>query len=161
MIPVELMLVSDFSGSMNSYLQDKNGRSLGKAKITILREVVSEISKILLPEDVSEGVSPFNRVGFTTFSGGVQQRDVTEGCVFPYEGKVSTTPQYFSIPYWITGNNTPLTRGNNGRWKEVRFALKTIIRGIMSDLIVRVVEVQEITQNARFMHILKKLWIMH
>ncbi len=47
-IPVELMLVSDYSGSMNSHLQDKNGRSLGKAKITILREVVSEISKILL-----------------------------------------------------------------------------------------------------------------
>ncbi|AAK02927.1 pilus assembly protein TadG-related protein [Pasteurella multocida] len=122
-IPVELMLVSDFSGSMNSHLQDKNGRSLGKTKITILREVVSEISKILLPEDVSEGVSPFNRIGFTTFSGGVRQRDVTEGCVFPYEGKVSTTAQYFTIPYWITGNNTPWRRGDNGRWERstVRF----------------------------------------
>ncbi|MFP4793461.1 TadE/TadG family type IV pilus assembly protein [Pasteurella multocida] len=106
-IPVELMLVSDYSGSMNSHLQDKNGRSLGKAKITILREVVSEISKILLPEDVSEGVSPFNRIGFTTFSGGVRQRDVTEGCVLPYEGKISQTSRKLTIRYWITGNNTP------------------------------------------------------
>ncbi|HDR1302027.1 TPA: pilus assembly protein [Pasteurella multocida] len=106
-IPVELMLVSDYSGSMNSHLQDKNGRSLGKAKITILREVVSEISKILLPEDVSEGVSPFNRIGFTTFSGGVRQRDVTEGCVLPYEGKISQTSRKLTIRYWITGNKTP------------------------------------------------------
>ncbi|HDR1163316.1 TPA: pilus assembly protein [Pasteurella multocida] len=116
-IPVELMLVSDYSGSMNSHLQDKNGRSLGKAKITILREVVSEISKILLPEDVSEGVSPFNRIGFTTFSGGVRQRDVTEGCVLPYEGKISQTSRKLTIRYWITGNNTPW-KFNAGRWER-------------------------------------------
>ncbi|EGP05220.1 hypothetical protein AAUPMG_05159, partial [Pasteurella multocida subsp. multocida str. Anand1_goat] len=69
--------------------------------------MVSEISKILLPEDVSEGVSPFNRIGFTTFSGGVRQRDVTEGCVLPYEGKISQTSRKLTIRYWITGNNTP------------------------------------------------------
>ncbi|XWY21905.1 pilus assembly protein TadG-related protein [Bisgaard Taxon 45] len=117
-IPVELMLVSDFSGSMNSYLQDKNGRSLGKAKITILREVVSEISKILLPENAVEGVSPFNRIGFTTFSGGVRQKDETQNCVLPYEGNVSPVPQYLTIPYWITGNNTPWRQANNGKWER-------------------------------------------
>uniref|UniRef100_UPI00403DACBB TadE/TadG family type IV pilus assembly protein n=1 Tax=Pasteurella multocida TaxID=747 RepID=UPI00403DACBB len=127
-IPVELMLVSDYSGSMNSHLQDKNGRSLGKAKITILREVVSEISKILLPEDVSEGVSPFNRIGFTTFSGGVRQRDVTEGCVLPYEGKISQTSRKLTIRYWITGNNTPW-KFNAGRWERSTVSFQEHYKG--------------------------------
>ncbi|HDR1026965.1 pilus assembly protein [Pasteurella multocida] len=127
-IPVELMLVSDYSGSMNSHLQDKNGRSLGKAKITILREVVSEISKILLPEDVSEGVSPFNRIGFTTFSGGVRQRDVTEGCVLPYEGKLSQTPRRLTIRYWVTSNQTPW-RHNGGRWERSTVSFDEHYRG--------------------------------
>ncbi|HDR1011792.1 tight adherence protein G [Pasteurella multocida] len=127
-IPVELMLVSDYSGSMNSHLQDKNGRSLGKAKITILREVVSEISKILLPEDVSEGVSPFNRIGFTTFSGGVRQRDVTEGCVLPYEGKLSQTPRRLTIRYWVTSNQTPW-RHNGGRWERSTVSFDKHYRG--------------------------------
>ncbi|HDR1910416.1 TPA: pilus assembly protein [Pasteurella multocida] len=127
-IPVELMLVSDYSGSMNSHLQDKNGRSLGKAKITILREVVSEISKILLPEDVSEGVSPFNRIGFTTFSGGVRQRDVTEGCVLPYEGKISQTSRKLTIRYRITGNNTPW-KFNAGRWERSTVSFQEHYKG--------------------------------
>ncbi|MGC6377660.1 pilus assembly protein TadG-related protein [Bisgaard Taxon 45] len=116
-IPVELMLVSDFSGSMNNYLQDKNGRSLGKTKITILREVVSEISKILLPENTVEGVSPFNRIGFTTFSGGVRQKDETQNCVLPYEGKVSQTSKRLTIRYWVTSNKAPWKR-NGERWER-------------------------------------------
>lgn len=110
-IPVELMLVADFSGSMH---QDLNGKyssdktKMGKSKISILREVVGEISKILLPTKISEEVSPFNRMAFTTFSGGVRQKDETRTCTLPYERKAWKNSTKLTIERWITGNNTPL-----------------------------------------------------
>ncbi|MGC6342963.1 pilus assembly protein [Bisgaard Taxon 45] len=126
-IPVELMLVADFSGSMH---QDLNGRynadktKMGQSKISILREVVGEISQILLPKKISEDISPFNRMGFTTFSGGARERGEKYNCVLPYEGKVDGASIEMLIERYITGNNTPEKwNANNRRWERswVRF----------------------------------------
>ncbi|MFD1806449.1 pilus assembly protein TadG-related protein [Pasteurella oralis] len=104
-IPVELMLVSDFSGSM---YQDLNGKSVGKSKISILREVVGEISNILFPAKESEEVSPFNRMAFAAFAGGVRQKNESSTCTLPYEGRSWRNPTNLTIERWIKGNNTPL-----------------------------------------------------
>ncbi|MDO5053941.1 MAG: pilus assembly protein [Pasteurella oralis] len=109
-IPVELMLVADFSGSMH---QDLNGKyssdktKMGKSKISILREVVGEISNILFPAKESEEISPFNRMAFTTFSGGVRQKSESSKCILPYESKSWKNSINLTIERWITGNDVP------------------------------------------------------
>ncbi|MXN87881.1 TadE/TadG family type IV pilus assembly protein [Pasteurella canis] len=121
-IPVELMLVADFSGSMH---QDLNGRyssdktKMGKSKISILREVVGEISKILLPLKVSEEVSPFNRMAFTTFSGGVRQKNESSKCTLPYERKSWKNSINLTVERWITGNNVRKQwNQQKGQWED-------------------------------------------
>ncbi|SPY33371.1 TadE/TadG family type IV pilus assembly protein [Pasteurella canis] len=101
--PIDLMLVSDFSKSMlwevGQQERDQNGKELPQGtypnrKIDILRDVVRDISQMLLPSKETEGISPYNRMGFTTFAAGARQRDNTEKCVLPYyleEGKKSLT----------------------------------------------------------------------
>ncbi|OOF69805.1 TadE/TadG family type IV pilus assembly protein [Rodentibacter caecimuris] len=93
-IPVELMLVSDFSGSMSYRVEQDPDRdrkppeSDYNAKINILRRVVNQIQEILLPANTkrAEEVSPFNRIGFVTFAAGARQQNERQGCVLPYYG---------------------------------------------------------------------------
>ncbi|MDO5055429.1 MAG: pilus assembly protein [Pasteurella oralis] len=99
--PIDLMLVSDFSKSMlwevGQKERDERGNELPQGryphrKIDILRDVVKDISEILLPVKSVEGISPYNRIGFTTFAAGARQKDNTEKCVLPYylfEGRKS------------------------------------------------------------------------
>lgn len=91
--PIDLMLVSDFSKSMlwevGQEELDGRGNELPQGtppnrKIDILRDVVKDISKVLLPKEEVEGVSPYNRIGFTTFAAGARQRDEKHQCVLPY-----------------------------------------------------------------------------
>ncbi|GJJ80511.1 hypothetical protein PcPA57_12310 [Pasteurella canis] len=91
--PIDLMLVSDFSKSMlwevGQKERDERGNELPQGKypnrkIDILRDVVKDISQMLLPSKETEGISPYNRMGFTTFAAGARQRDNTEKCVLPY-----------------------------------------------------------------------------
>ncbi|MCX2961827.1 pilus assembly protein TadG-related protein [Rodentibacter caecimuris] len=89
-IPVELMLVLDFSGSMLDRVgEDTQGRKEKdndpQSKINILRRVVGNIQDILLPPKAPEKVSPFNRIGFTAFAAGAKQRGESS-CVLPYYG---------------------------------------------------------------------------
>ncbi|AKD39205.1 protein TadG [Pasteurella multocida subsp. multocida OH4807] len=94
--PIDLMLVSDFSKSMlwevGKPERDKKGNELPQGvypnrKIDILRAVVKDISEVLLPKEEVEGISPYNRMGFTTFAAGARQRGNTEKCVLPYSLK--------------------------------------------------------------------------
>lgn len=97
--PIDLMLVSDFSKSMlwevGQKEKDERGYELPQGqypnrKIDILRDVVKDISEMLLPQKVTENVSPYNRMGFTTFAAGARQESNREKCVLPYylnEGK--------------------------------------------------------------------------
>ncbi|UEA17701.1 pilus assembly protein [Pasteurella canis] len=89
-IPIELMLVADFSGSM---LWDLSGNTRAvppNRKIDILQDVVKDIQGILFPNTLgsnsrdSQEISPFNRMGFVTFAAGARQRNEINNCVFPY-----------------------------------------------------------------------------
>ncbi|WP_424402823.1 pilus assembly protein TadG-related protein [Pasteurella sp. PK-2025] len=87
-IPVELMLVSDFSGSMDWVIgNDWVYEPINKKKIVILRKVVKDIQGILFPSKDSKQsteVSPYNRMGFATFAAGARQRGDTSECIMPY-----------------------------------------------------------------------------
>lgn len=85
-IPMDVMLVSDFSGSMLQDINGKSGTGL-PSRISMLRDVVAQLEDILLPEVPSDSVSPYNRMAFAAFSGGVQQRGNKAQCVLPYYGK--------------------------------------------------------------------------
>ncbi|MGY4677792.1 TadE/TadG family type IV pilus assembly protein [Pasteurella sp. P03HT] len=83
--PIDLMLVSDFSASMLWEVgKDEVTAYPPHRKIDILRNVVKEISEILLPKGEVEGVSPYNRMGFTTFAAGARQKGDKYNCVLPY-----------------------------------------------------------------------------
>ncbi|WP_228403002.1 TadE/TadG family type IV pilus assembly protein [Pasteurella canis] len=91
--PIDLMLVSDFSGSMLWEVgKDDQTAYYPHRKIDILRAVVKDISEMLLPKKITEGVSPYNRMGFTTFAAGARQRNNTQKCVLPYSLKEGKHP---------------------------------------------------------------------
>lgn len=77
--PLDLMLVTDLSGSMK-----ENGNN-NQSKISILREVVKEISEELLdnPKERKD-ISPYNRISFTSFAFGASQQNNNQ-CYLPYE----------------------------------------------------------------------------
>lgn len=84
-IPVDLMLVSDFSGSMDWVIgHDEVYYPHEKKKIVILRNVVQKIQDILFPRQGSNDVSPHNRMGFVAFAGGARQENETSQCTMPY-----------------------------------------------------------------------------
>lgn len=63
-VPMEVMLVADFSGSMN---QDLNNGSGKPTKIEVLKQVVNEVTSNILTQD------SVNRVGFSLFTAGARQ----------------------------------------------------------------------------------------
>lgn len=69
-VPMEVMLVADFSGSMDQDLNNNNAPLPAgvQSKIEVLREVVDEVTQVLL--DNKNGA---NRVGFTLFSAAARQ----------------------------------------------------------------------------------------
>ncbi|WP_109079077.1 pilus assembly protein TadG-related protein [Aggregatibacter kilianii] len=118
-IPLEIMLVSDFSGSMKDDINGKKTNIDSERKITELRQSVREIADLLLPKNPEKSeinVSPFNRIGFTTFAEGARERDETRKCVLPY--KLKTTP--LKLRVWAGDEsrlNTRLNFSNCGRKK--------------------------------------------
>ncbi|SNV62726.1 TadE/TadG family type IV pilus assembly protein [Pasteurella dagmatis] len=97
-IPVDLMLVSDFSGSMLWDLKNNENAQYPNRKIDILRSVVSDIQNILFPTKLSEDASPYNRMGFAAFAGGTRQRGDKNSCVMPYYLKSGVHD--FRVAYW-------------------------------------------------------------
>jgi len=95
-VPMEVMLVSDFSGSMNQDLNNNNAPlpSGVQSKIQVLREVVDEVTQILLPQGTVDG---HNRVGFVTFNTAVRQWNDKKNCalpIFPIAGKDTESIKY-------------------------------------------------------------------
>lgn len=79
-IPIDLMLVADYSSSMESRLSGDS-----RSKITILREVVNELANDHLFTQ-KDGVKNDNRIAIATFTlGGQQFGDNPEYCVIPFD----------------------------------------------------------------------------
>ncbi len=91
--PLDLMLVSDFSGSMNYDVETNSVKDSSKSKLKALKEVVASISEDLLDsqkaKDDNRNISPFNRIGFVAFSFGAQQKDRSGYCYLPFYFKSS------------------------------------------------------------------------
>ena len=83
-IPIDLMMVTDFSGSMIWSIQIAFPVSPPNRRIDALREVVAKVEDILLPKENKGNVSPYNRIGFVSFAAGARQKDDTKDCVLPY-----------------------------------------------------------------------------
>ena len=89
-IPIDLMMVTDLSGSMKWAIKAKKEKGKEKdanppnRRIDALREVVTKIENILLPKENKGSVSPYNRIGFVSFAAGARQKDDTKDCVLPY-----------------------------------------------------------------------------
>lgn len=79
-VPMEVMLVADFSGSMEQDLNNNNQPLPPgvQSKIEVLREVVDEVTQVLL--DTGNGAS---RVGFTIFSAASRQLN-DKRCQMPF-----------------------------------------------------------------------------
>ena len=105
-IPVELMLVSDSSGSMKWNLAGQSGFPKSQWRFTALVSVVEEIENLLMPETLTADVSPYNRMAFTSFSFGSQQRDVKDLCTLPFYGKSEIKEvAFFDIIRRVDGYN--------------------------------------------------------
>lgn len=89
-IPIDLMMVTDFSRSMKWAIKVDNSKTdhpdaqFPNRRIDALREAVAEIEKILLPEQNKGDVSPYNRMGFVSFAAGARQKGETHNCILPY-----------------------------------------------------------------------------
>ncbi len=53
----------------------------------MLKDVVGELSDILLPEQLPESANPYNRMAFVGFAAGALQRSDKTKCVYPYQGR--------------------------------------------------------------------------
>lgn len=84
-VPMEIMFVADYSGSMK---EDLNGNKppKGPTKVQVLREVIDEVTQILLPVGTSKNVDNHNRVGFVTFATGIRQKGEKQNCALPIFG---------------------------------------------------------------------------
>ncbi|MDG6882632.1 Flp pilus assembly protein TadG [Phocoenobacter uteri] len=76
--PIDLMLITDLSTSMTKVVDGNGSRD---NKITILRRVFGKVSDKLLKDRKDN----YNRIGFTSFALGSQQKDDTTQCVLPYK----------------------------------------------------------------------------
>ncbi|MBR0573536.1 MULTISPECIES: Tad domain-containing protein [Pasteurellaceae] len=88
--PVDLMLITDLSGSMGYSLSGG-----GPTKLSVLKEVFSEVSEELLSSNNKQNIH--NRIGFTSFSLGVQQQNNLSQCVFPYRLLSSASSTQYKI----------------------------------------------------------------
>lgn len=80
LIPLDVVLVNDFSGSMNERIAGAS------TKLAALKSVVEELGNLLIPGKNAKNVSPFNRIGYVNFSQGAPQNDGKPLCVLPYYG---------------------------------------------------------------------------
>ncbi|MBN6062943.1 pilus assembly protein TadG-related protein [Aggregatibacter actinomycetemcomitans] len=100
-IPIDLMMVTDLSRSMNWAIVSHGDIEVAppNRRIDALREVVSNIQDILLPKDTRDDISPYNRIGFVSFAAGTRQKGETDNCVLPYysrQDKQTDISRYFN-----------------------------------------------------------------
>ena len=96
-VPIDLMLVNDFSTSME---KPPAGQNTTKPKIDILKSVVGNIADELIKKDLPENISKYNRIGFVSFGLGAQQLGNDYGkCVLPFDGNTGARVK-LRVGYW-------------------------------------------------------------
>ena len=95
-VPIDLMLVNDFSGSMTDKLQGHAHK-----KIDILKDVVGNIADELIKKELPENISKYNRIGFVSFALGAQQfgNDYSR-CVLPFDGNADARIKV-KVAHWV------------------------------------------------------------
>ncbi|QLB12346.1 tight adherence protein G [Bisgaardia hudsonensis] len=79
-VPLDVMLVLDFTGSMKQNIHGQNVTGSQISKIDMLRNVVKQVSDELLSKESSR----YNRLGFTNFAIGASQHGQPKYCYLPY-----------------------------------------------------------------------------
>ena len=101
-VPIDLMLVNDFSGSMEDPPPGQN-----KPKINILKNVVGNIADELIKKDLPENISQYNRIGFVSFGFGAQQLSQLTAdrgqCVLPFDGNAGDKVRV-RVGHWVYPN---------------------------------------------------------
>lgn len=101
-VPIDLVLVNDFSTSME---KPPEGQNTTKPKIDSLKSVVGNIGDELIPQNPSENISKYNRIGFVSFGLGAQQLgNVHDKCVLPFDGDAGAKVRV-RVAYWVYPNN--------------------------------------------------------
>lgn len=119
-VPIDLMLVNDFSGSMTDNLQGHN-----RKKIDILKDVVGHIADELIKKDLPENISKYNRIGFVSFALGAQQfgNDYSR-CVLPFDGNADARIKV-KVAHWVhPSDGRPPYEGTAYRILRNQFNLK-------------------------------------
>ena len=119
-VPIDLMLVNDFSGSMTDKLQGHADK-----KIDILKDVVGNIADELIKKDLPENISKYNRIGFVSFALGAQQygHDYSK-CVLPFDGNADARIKV-KVAHWVyPSNRRPPYVGTAYRILRNQFNLK-------------------------------------
>ena len=136
LMPLDLMLVADLSGSMN---RDTNGKKSdesgysGTSKIDNLRNVVTSVSKDLLEKESPE-VSPYNRIRFVSFTFGATQVGVgSPQCYLPYELKNKTADVAnggTKFTAWLDAFKSSNSNKNEEKYKARGEFLNGVVEGI-------------------------------
>ncbi|MBN6062422.1 pilus assembly protein [Aggregatibacter actinomycetemcomitans] len=142
-IPIDLMMVTDLSRSMNWAIVSHRDVEVPppNRRIDALREVVSNIQDILLPKAIRDDISPYNRIGFVSFAAGARQKDETDNCVLPYyskqnkqaeisnyfnSGQISQGFEELSRSMDIEKTINQITQFKNGEKKSYPFSLSSL-----------------------------------
>ena len=124
-VPVDLMLVADFSGSMyekvidGKYIDTKDrtkGNRDPRVKVQILREVVDVVAQELIPDKEKANLSPYNRIGVVASGFGAQQGS-TRYCNLPFIVEAQPRVVYIRDKERENGNETDA-------WKTLRYSGK-------------------------------------
>lgn len=124
-VPVDLMLVADFSGSMyekvvdGKYIDAKDrtkGNRDPRVKVQILREVVDVVAQELIPDKEKANLSPYNRIGVVAYGFGAQQGS-TRYCNLPFIAEAQPRVVYIRDKEREKGNET-------NAWKTLRYGGK-------------------------------------
>ena len=121
-VPVDLMLVADFSGSMyekvvdGKYIDAKDrtkGNRDPRVKVQILREVVDVVAQELIPDKEKANLSPYNRIGVVAYGFGAQQGS-TRYCNLPFIAEAQPRIVY------IRDKELDSKKNETAAWKTLR-----------------------------------------
>ncbi len=120
-IPLDVMVVADLSGSMNYTTNGTNPKYSEESKLTILKSVMNDISDVLLDTNPARA-SPYNRLGYVSFAMGAQQLNDQNSCILPFYGYNDNTRNE-NLNIMLSNVNKSATYGRD-RWGNIIYYTK-------------------------------------